>query len=469
MDHARRRKATFAVLLVAWVPMTLRPPALPAQAPPDRLPQADVPTTIRPPALPAQAPPGQAAQATPPQAAAPAVRRLTLEEARQLALGSNKALALARLNVEEKGHAADAASKDYYPKLIGSETYFHFDKDLGSVVTIRRGQRGILAPGVTTVAANVVNQNASLSTIFVAQPITKLIAVNAATQIARADENAARAQLDKGTRDLLSGVAQAYHSLLGLRRIETALGLQIQVLEQAVAAKPAPEVRVALLETRQGLSQVRGQARDLNDQLANLLDLPPCTVLELVDPVPADLSVRCADDAAQLALAHSPEVREAEENIAKAEAALKVARMAYLPDISVVGGFANQTSASYIQPDVGYVGVAGSWTLFEWGKKRDVTRQRPTDIALAQQNVRVTIDKVTLEARKAFVGFEQAREAYQLAGEMVQARKDAEKAAEGAALLQAKGETAKAELEYMKAEIAYRVAHAQLAALVCQE
>src|SRR5262249_57202380 len=113
----------------------------------------------------------------------------------------------------------------------------------------------------------------------------------------------------------------------------------------------------------------------------------------------------------------------------------KVDRLAYVPDINVSGGFANQAAASSIQPDVGYVGVTGPWTFWEWGKKRDVTRQRRTDIALAQQNVQVTIDKVTLEARKAFVGFQQAREAYQLAGEMVQARKDAEKAAAGASLV----------------------------------
>jgi hypothetical protein len=34
---------------------------------------------------------------------------------------------------------------------------------------------------------------------------------------------------------------------------------------------------------------------------------------------------------------------------------------------------------------------------------------------------------------------------------------------------QAKAETSRAELEAMKAEIAYRVAHAQLAALICAE
>src|SRR5262245_59970419 len=73
----------------------------------------------------------------------------------------------------------------------------------------------------------------------------------------------------------------------------------------------------------------------------------------------------------------------------------------------------------------------------------------------------VAIDKAQADARKAFGTFEQGREAHRLAGEMVQARKAAEKAAAGEAAPAAKAETSKAELELMKAEIAYRVAHAQ--------
>jgi hypothetical protein len=96
-----------------------------------------------------------------------------------------------------------------------------------------------------------------------------------------------------------------------------------------------------------------------------------------------------------------------------------------------------------------------------------VRRQRNTQIALARQNLLATQQKVQLEARKAFGAFEQASEAYQLAGEMVRARKDAEKSAETpAAVVEAKQATAKAELELMKAEIAYRVAHAQLLAAI---
>jgi outer membrane protein TolC len=315
----------------------------------------------------------------------------------------------------------------------------------------------------------VLKENSTLSTLFLAQPITKLIAVNAAVQLARADENAARAQLDKGTRDLLSGVAQAYQGLLGALRIRAALEAQVNLLEQVLSTRPIPELRIGLLEARQGLLQVRGQIRELTDQLNDLLGLPACTTLELVDPLPAELPVRCADAAAQVALAHSPEVREAQQTIRKAEAGLKVARMDYLPDVNIIGGWANQTLGSYMQPNFGYLGITGTYTFWAWGKKKDVTRQRQTDIALAQQNLEVTMDKVALEARKAFGTFEQARDTYRLAGEMVQAHKEAEKTAAGPTALQAKADTSKAELEYMKAEIAYRIAHAQLAALLCIE
>jgi outer membrane protein TolC len=268
---------------------------------------------------------------------------------------------------------------------------------------------------------------------------------------------------------LLSGVAQAYYALLGAQRIEAALALQVQMLEGLVKKTPLPALRVGLLEAQQGLVQVRGQMRELNDQLDNLLDLPPCTRLELVEPIPVEPPVRCADDAAQVALANSPEVRAAQQDVAKARAALQVARLDYVPDVLLFGGFQNQTAVQAIQPTFSFLGVTANYTFWEWGKRKNITNQRKTQIALAEQNVQVTMDKVQLEARKTYNSFEQAREAYQLAAAMVQARKEAEKTAEGPAAIQAKADTARAELDQMKAEIAYRVAHAQLAAIICME
>ena len=393
-------------------------------------------------------------------------RALTLDEARNLAVACNKSIALAQLNVIEKQHVTNGARKDYLPKVLGSVTYLHFNEDLGSVVTVETGKRGILPIGINTFDAAVANQNSALSTLMLAQPITKLIAVNAAVQIARADQAAAQAKLDKGIRDLISGVSQAYYGLLGAQRIQTALELQIGMLQQILAAKPSPELKIGLLEAQQGLLQVRGQVLELNDQLNTLIGSPPDTRLELVDPMPGDLPVHTAEEAAQLALACNLEVREAEQSIAKAEAALKVANMAFIPDVNVIGGYANQTTASYIQPNIGFVGVTANYTFWEWGKKRDLRKQRETDIALARQNVQVTIEKVSSEARKAYGTFDQARSALKLAGEMVAAREEVEKAATGVAAFQAKGDTSKAQLEAMKAEIAYRVAYADLAGII---
>src|SRR5262249_5033239 len=177
--------------------------------------------------------------------------------------------------------------------------------------------------------------------------------------------------LEKGTRDVLSGVAQAYHGLLGAQRIHSALELQVRLLQQVGSANPSAELRIGLLEARQGLAQARGQVQELTQQLDSLLDLPLCTALELVDPPPCELPVRCADDAAEIAVGNDREVREAAQAIAKAEAGLKVSRMEYVPDVSLIGGYQTQSATPTIQPNFSFVGVTASMTLWEWNKKKD--------------------------------------------------------------------------------------------------
>ena len=164
--------------------------------------------------------------------------QLTLDDARALALANNKKLQLGRMNVHEKQIAARAASKDYFPKLLGSAMFFHFNDPLGTVVATQSRTLGgatigpggfIQVPSVTvpgkTIAANVVNQNAFIGSVMVAQPITKLIGVSALVDIADADEQIAAEQLDQGTRDLLSGINQAYYGLLAAEQIENVLSL----------------------------------------------------------------------------------------------------------------------------------------------------------------------------------------------------------------------------------------------------
>src|SRR5262249_25621804 len=123
-----------------------------------------------------------------PVVAAPGVYHLTLEDARQRALATSKGLGLAHLGIHEKREATAAARTDYLPKLLGNVAYFHFNDNLGTVATFRRTGMAGLPPGTTTVPVTAINQDSSLSSITLAQPITKLIAINAAVKLAEADE-----------------------------------------------------------------------------------------------------------------------------------------------------------------------------------------------------------------------------------------------------------------------------------------
>jgi len=388
---------------------------------------------------------------------------LTLEDAKQRALATSKGLELANLGVREKHEVTAAARTDYLPKLLGNVAYFHFDSNLGVVNTVRTGQRGILPPGSRTVAVTAINQDSNLTSITLAQPITKLIAINAAVKIAKADEQIAQAQVAKGTQELLSGVAQAFYGLLGAQRIEIALRSQVGYAEQLSRANPSPEVRVAAIEARQALNQVHSQAVDIVEQLNSLIGLPAGTILVLEDPMPPAPPVHSAEEAASRALACNPQVQEAMASSSKAAAALQVARSEFLPDINIFGSYFNQTAAPIIQPNFGAFGVSASYAFVDWGKRRHVKHQREFQIVQAQKNVQATIEKVVLEARQAYFGFEQAAEALTLASELVRARRDVEGTAKAPSAIQAaKTATAKAGLEQLHAEANYRVTHAKL-------
>ena len=134
-----------------------------------------------------------------------------------------------------------------------------------------------------------------------------------------------------------------------------------------------------------------------------------------------------------------------------------------LPDVNIFGSYFNQTFLPIIQPNFGAIGVAASCTIVNWGKQRHVEHQREFEIAQAQKNTQATSDKVVLEARQAYAGFEQADEALRLANQKIQARRDVERSAEEPTAIQtAKVATAKAELEQLHPDANDCVAHAKL-------
>jgi outer membrane protein TolC len=392
----------------------------------------------------------------------PAAVRLTLEEARQRALANSKVVALAAGNIQAKEWATHAARADYFPKILGNSMYYHFDNPLGTIETTLG--RTTVRP--ITITANVLNQDSSLTSFYAVQPITALLKIRQGVNIARADEQIAQADLEKANRAISAGVEQLFWGILATQRIRAGTLVAVRGAEQ-LARSGAIEAKVALMEARQGLQQVEAQLADLEAQLNDLLNLPSCTKVELLEPPMPVLPVRCADEAAGLAVSASPEVRQAEQDVLKARAGVAAAKADYLPNVAVLGGYAKQTGASYIQQDINFVGVVGSYTFFEWGKRRSTVREREQFVSLAQLKVEQTQDEIRQKALKAFREVEQDREALQIAQEMAKVRQEAEeKAVAPADRFAASKALMQSHVDLVKADLAYRVAYAQLMSLL---
>jgi outer membrane protein TolC len=224
---------------------------------------------------------------------------------------------------------------------------------------------------------------------------------------------------------------------------------------------------MALVEARQALQQVEKQIADLQEQLNGLLDLPLCTTLELVEPALPPSPFHCADEVIGLALAASPEIREAQHTIAKAHAAVVAGKLDYVPSIAAVGGYVNQSAADYIQPNIGYVGVMGTYTFVDWGKRRNTIRGRKELEAAAALKLKQTEDEVRQKAQKAFREVAESQEALKTAQELAGLQKEAEKKATApAALMAAAKARMLADVEVIKADLAYRTAYVQLMSLI---
>ena len=154
-----------------------------------------------------------------------------------------------------------------------------------------------------------------------------------------------------------------------------------------------------------------------------MMDFPPTTRLELIDLPPVEAPVHSADEAAACAVSHSPEVFQAEQDAVKAEAAVKLANLDYLPDVMVFGGYVNQNGINAIQNDFSYAGVMATCPLFEGGKRVHAVRQAETVAAMARQKACQTRNEVGLKAQKAFREYEQARESLKTAEEMARSHR----------------------------------------------
>jgi outer membrane protein TolC len=384
------------------------------------------------------------------------VYHLSLDEAKSRVLETNVAMTLTSLQVTQKCHALAAARKDYLPKLLTAFSYFHFDQDLGTVVTTR----GVILP--QQISVPVINQDAPMFTATAIQPITPLFKVREAVNIAQADVCEAQSQREDARRELTKGVEQLYFGVLATQKIRAGLEQAVAGAKQMESAEGTIEAQIEVVQARQSLLEAETQLTSLSGQLLGLIGLPSDTQLELEEPPHSTIPFASNEDAANAAEGSSPKLQQARQELEKAEAAMRVAQDDFMPTVLAYALYSNQETTPIIQSDFTGVGVTASYTL-EWGKKNDTLRQWQSTVCLARQNLRKESDEVRLDATKAYLEANRAEQALDLADQMAKLSGQVRPAPNDLGAIKA---TAKAGLEAqvaaIKAEMDYRAAVAEL-------
>jgi len=344
-------------------------------------------------------------------------RRITLEEVKQQSAGpTNPRVRLGQLQVEAAKQHRLAAESDYFPKLGSTLANFHFNKFMGQLINVQRPIVG----GTATLTLPLVGKDQTLVAATATQPVTPLFKLHEVVNLARADERIAiaKAGLPVDTSSLLE--ENYYRLLVAQRQLASAqaeadrvTGMKL-IASTSVSSLGSSKSEQEIYEAANGLATATASVRELTTSLNAALGWPLETELELAPPdLPfEDISLQEATDKA---LSTNPEVIEAEQNVAKARAASRLAKLDYIPDVAVLGGYAYNDNALPLLPrDFSFIGLIGSYTLFDFGKRQHTIKERNAQVEMAETALQLTKAKVTDSVKKSSFDLERSRQLSEL-------------------------------------------------------
>lgn len=386
------------------------------------------------------------------ESSAPAPRHITLEEAVQLALKHNHVVRIAGYKVEEKQHAKDVARSAYFPIL-------HNDS---SVLNVTNTQFiGIPAASLGTVAGTplpgrsiILNQGGNTfisSGTSLIQPLTELLKIKPANDIASAELTATRGREHQAENEIALKVHQLYYRVLIVQahreatqaRIQAADDLQKERVAQvkfgSALEEESIDSRAQTLEAKQDLLSTELQVSDLTMQLNDAIGLPLTTPLAL-DATVRQVGASCEREAClRAALESHPEIAEARAEIEKAAAAVTLAKREYLPNVEAFARYSYQDNVPFLARNFGSFGVHFGYDLFDGGRRNAAIAEHKAQLAQAEENLARIQEEVELRVQTAWNKLERTRQMVQVSEELLSLRTEssrvtAQQLQQGAAL-----------------------------------
>ena len=377
-----------------------------------------------------------------PQDAADVVR-LTLTDAVHMAIRQNRALKIARLRVTEKEYAKANEQAAYFPSIANESnalriTGLQFVEipvgGFGSVSGTPIPARGIVLPqGNLTLYS---------SGTQLSQPLTQSIRVRQANRIAAAEVAISRDDLKKAENQVALDVHTLYFGILIARLQKQAAEQQTayagehlreseeDILKGASLKIAEIQSHASLLESQQAVLTAELQMTDLTAELNDLLGLPLDTQLELDPAVPASFDEQPREEYVQAAWGARPEILSAEEEVRKARAGVVAAKTAYIPDITAFARYSYQDGVPFLVHNFGTFGLHLTWDVFDFGRRRATVRQRETQSAESEENLRRLKEQAAVAIERAYNKLQRTKSLVRVASEVVRLRQEGERLAQ---------------------------------------
>jgi outer membrane protein TolC len=367
-----------------------------------------------------------------------ASRRITLREAVQLALKHNHNVRIAGFAVDEKQHAKDAAKSSYFPSIRNDSSFLRVTDT--QLIQIAPGTLGTVAGTPVPVENAIINQggrNLTTSGTQITQPLTSLLKIKQANEIAQADVKASREKAQLTGNDVALAVHEVYYRVLIAQahrsateaRISASQDLENERIEQvkfgSSLEQASIESRAQLLQAKQELLTTDLQLTDLKLRLNDLMGLPLTTPLDL-EPVSEESMDACPlEECVKTATASHPEVLEARAEIEKAEAAVRLAKTdIWVPDVEAFARYSYTNNVPFLARNFGTFGVHFGYDLFDGGHKRAVKGERETQLAQARENLARLTDEVELAVHTAYNKLERTQQMLKVSEEFVALRSE---------------------------------------------
>jgi outer membrane protein TolC len=257
--------------------------------------------------------------------------------------------------------------------------------------------------------------------VTLTQPLTHLLKINEAHNIASAEQRGTQADLRKAEAEIVFAVHKLYYGLLAEKKLREAALAGVAASEEALSeSKRGVESgafldiaetgsRVRLLQNKQALLATEIRISDLNAELNDLLGLPLDTELIPAGVRPFATGWRPRDVYVKEALSRNPEIMAAQETVKKADSAVNASYYEFIPEIGAFGRYTHQDGVPFVTNNMGIFGLQLKWNIFEWGKRKSVVGQRKAQLMQAKENLRRMEKRVEVDVDKAYRKLDQTK------------------------------------------------------------